>query len=104
MEGSELRAAARVGTSLTLEPADLSEALRAHARAMGFSLVGVTAPDPSRHMDLYRSWLASGHHGEMGYLSRDDSVARRADLLKTMGDAAAGILGDTLGWQADLGI
>jgi epoxyqueuosine reductase len=50
------------------------------------------APDPSRHMDLYRSWIASGHHGEMGYLSRDDSVARRADLLQTMGDVASVIL------------
>ena len=68
------------------------EALRARARQLGFSLLGVTSPDASDHMDLYRSWIAQDLHGEMGYLSREDSVARRADLTKTMGEVASVIL------------
>jgi epoxyqueuosine reductase len=62
----------------------LSEALRVRAREIGFGLIGVTAPEPSGHMQFYRRWLAEGAHGEMAYLARDDSVRRRADLTGTM--------------------
>ncbi len=61
----------------------LTDALRAEARALGFSLVGVAGPEASEHMGLYRDWVASGHHGEMGYLARADSLARRSDLTLT---------------------
>lgn len=66
---------------------DLSGALEQKARALGFSLVGVTPARPSDHAVFYRGWLAAGHHGEMGYLAREDAVARRADLSGTMAEA-----------------
>ena len=62
----------------------LAVGLEKEARALGFSLVGVTGADPSGHMELYRAWIDEGRHGEMGYLARDDAVARRAQLTGTM--------------------
>ena len=62
------------------------ERLRLRATELGFSLFGITTPDPSTHMDLYRSWVGEGYHGEMGYLAREDSIGRRADLTKTMAE------------------
>ena len=79
----------------------LTESLRARASQLGFSLVGVALPSPSEHMDFYRSWIALGRHGEMGYLSRADSVARRADLTRTMAGAASVILVAHEYFQAD---
>ena len=35
-------------------------------------------------MDLYRGWVEDGRHGEMGYLAREDAIARRADLRRTL--------------------
>ena len=67
-------------------PAALSEAIRDHARALGFAHVGIVRSDPSHHLPFYRAWIAAGHHGAMGYLARPDAVARRADLRGTMSD------------------
>ena len=67
----------------------LTAQLRARAHDLGFALVGVTAPDPSGYMDFYRDWIESGYHGEMGYLAREDSIERRADLTKTMAETAS---------------
>jgi epoxyqueuosine reductase len=58
---------------------------RAHDE--GFALAGITSVEPSAHIDFYRSWIEAGHHGEMGYLARPDSLRRRADLSETMAGA-----------------
>jgi len=58
--------------------------LKVEARRLGFSLVGVTGSRASGHMELYRGWIGQDRHGEMAYLAREDSVARRADLTATM--------------------
>ncbi len=57
----------------------LTEGLREEARRLGFTLFGVTRPDPSEHSAFYEAWLDAGHHGEMAYLARDDARARRAE-------------------------
>ena len=62
----------------------LTTRLKEQARELGFSLVGVASVEPSAHMDLYREWVEDGRHGEMGYLAREDAVARRADLRRTL--------------------
>jgi epoxyqueuosine reductase len=64
--------------------AGLAELVRDDARALGFELVGIAAPDASAHLPHYQRWLAQGRHGEMGYLARPDAVARRADLRGTL--------------------
>ena len=68
---------------------ELADELRARARELGFSLVGVAPARASAHMRLYRDWLAHERHGEMSYLAREDAVARRADLSLTMADAVS---------------
>jgi epoxyqueuosine reductase len=50
------------------------------AHRLGFDLAGIVAARPGGHLEAYRSWLASGYHGEMDYLSRADRVARRQEL------------------------
>ena len=62
----------------------LTTRVKEQARELGFSLVGVASVKASAHMDLYREWVESGKHGEMGYLAREDAVARRADLRRTL--------------------
>ncbi len=60
-------------------PADLVAPLRARAKDMGFRAIGVAEPGPSEHIETYREWIASGRHGDMEYLARAESIARRAD-------------------------
>ena len=49
------------------------------AHDLGFDLVGVVPARPTPYLSAYRSWLAQGYHGEMGYMARPDRVARRED-------------------------
>ena len=73
-------------------PAELRDRIRERARALGFDRVRFTGPHASGHMDFYRSWIEEGAHGEMGYLAREDSVARRGDLRLTMSDVRSVVL------------
>jgi epoxyqueuosine reductase len=50
------------------------------ARELGFARVAVVPIEPPRRHDLYTSWLAQGHGGEMAYLSAPDHVGPRGDL------------------------
>ncbi|HWK88613.1 MAG TPA: tRNA epoxyqueuosine(34) reductase QueG [Longimicrobium sp.] len=58
---------------------ELSERIRQKARDMGFGAVGIAPVRPSGHGDAYQGWVAAGMHGEMGYLAREDAVAKRRD-------------------------
>jgi len=64
--------------------ADLVSRLERRARELGFSLFGVTDAAKSPRVEFYRSWLRRDLHGEMAYLSREESIVRRADLTGTM--------------------
>jgi len=57
----------------------LTDRVKAEARRLGFSLVGVTTPGPPPHFPFYQNWLAAGFHGQMGYLETDRAQAARAD-------------------------
>jgi epoxyqueuosine reductase len=72
--------------------ARLTGRVRARARELGFTSVGITTPDPSEHMDVYRQWLTDGFGGEMTYLARGESLSRRADLRETMPDVRSVIV------------
>lgn len=61
-----------------------TEALRARAETLGFSLFGVAAAEPSEHGDFYVSWLDRSLHGEMAYLARPDAVERRRDPQRSL--------------------
>lgn len=56
----------------------LGERARRRARDVGFDLVGIARADAPAELAFFAQWVADGHAGEMGYLSRQ--VARRSDL------------------------
>ena len=62
-----------------METTTLTQRVKAKARELGFSLVGVTHSQPPAHAGVYRRWLAAGRHGEMAYLAGERAVQRRAD-------------------------
>ena len=47
------------------------------AYPLGFSLLGVAAAEPSPYGQYVRRWLASGQHGQMGYLA--ENIDKRLD-------------------------
>jgi epoxyqueuosine reductase len=57
-----------------------SERLKSKALELGFNRMGITAAEPSPHLDAYLRWIEAGMHGEMGYMARPDRQARRRDL------------------------
>ncbi len=67
-----------------MRPGDVVSRLTDEARRLGFTQLGVAPPEAPHHMPYYRDWLAAGHHGEMAYLARAESVERRGDLAKTL--------------------
>ena len=66
-----------------------SDTLKRLAMEEGFDLVGVCAPDPSRHTDFLRAWIEDGRHGSMGYLARSSALERRADVGRILPEAGA---------------
>jgi epoxyqueuosine reductase len=58
---------------------DLKQAIKDKARQLGFTLAGVTTPEPPPHYSTFENWLAQGHHGTMNYLADERSRLRRAD-------------------------
>jgi epoxyqueuosine reductase len=69
-----------------MDASAVAAALLGRAREEGFALAGITGVERSAHIDFYRSWLEAGHHGEMGYLARPDSLRRREALSETMAE------------------
>ncbi|MGC8856708.1 MAG: hypothetical protein ACP5QU_07920, partial [Anaerolineae bacterium] len=57
----------------------LKQAIKNEARRLGFTLVGVTLPQPVPHFSTYEQWLAEGKHGNMAYLASEEARLRRAD-------------------------
>lgn len=54
--------------------------VKEHALTLGFSMVGVAPARPSPELNAYLRWVRAGMHGEMGYMAREDRVARRRDF------------------------
>ena len=60
-------------------PQDLKEKIKSKSRELGFTLAGVTTPEPPPHASTFENWLARQHHGTMNYLATETARARRAD-------------------------
>ena len=58
----------------------IKELIKAEAEKLGFCLCGFTGPEPLDDFKRYLSWLEDDPVGTMGYLKREDAVARRADI------------------------
>ena len=63
---------------------DLKQIIKEKARQLGFSLAGVTLPEPPPHYSTFENWLAQGYHGMMDYLANERSLTRRADLKQIL--------------------
>ncbi len=58
---------------------NLKQTIKIKARQLGFTLTGVTLPEPPPHYSTFENWLAQGHHGKMDYLATERSRTRRAN-------------------------
>lgn len=61
------------------ELVELTLFVKDEAHRLGFTLVGITTPDPPSHFDVYQRWIERGNHGSMNYLSSERALHRRAD-------------------------
>ena len=57
----------------------LYNAIKAEAKSLGFNHMGVTPALPVPHIEEYRTWIHGNHHADMRYLSRQDTLDKRAD-------------------------
>lgn len=57
----------------------LTQAVKAEANRLGFTLVGVTSAEPPENFHTFAAWVEAGRHGEMAYLASQRSLERRAD-------------------------
>lgn len=54
--------------------ATLEQRLEREAYALGFDLVGFVQLGPAETAGHFDAWIASGRHGEMGYMARDPEL------------------------------
>ena len=54
----------------------LTEQIKAHAKRLGFELVGITPAEESQTIRLYEKWLENGYAGKMGYLEKHRRLKR----------------------------
>ena len=64
----------------------IKELIKAEAEKLGFCLCGFTGPGPLEDFTRYLRWLEDDPVGTMGYLKREDAVARRADIRLLLPD------------------
>ncbi len=67
-----------------LSTVNLTQAIKGQARRLGFSLVGVTTPDPLPHEQVFEEWLLNGYQGEMAYLNSPRSRHCRANPMNIL--------------------
>jgi epoxyqueuosine reductase len=63
--------------------------IAAIAKELGFHRAAIMPVEAPRRHELYQSWLAAGHAGEMAYLSEADHVGTRGDLRKLLESASS---------------
>ena len=59
--------------------------IKAHAKSLGFDLVGVASIDPTPESIFFEQWLAEGYGGKMAYLERQCTA--RLDSRTLLSDA-----------------
>ena len=65
---------------------DIKEKIKAEAERLGFCLCGFTDAEPPEDFSRYLEWITGNSFGTMGYLNRDDTLAKRADLRLLLPD------------------
>ncbi|MEP7134761.1 MAG: tRNA epoxyqueuosine(34) reductase QueG [Chloroflexota bacterium] len=62
----------------------LKQSIKDKARQLGFSLAGVTTPEPPPHYSTFENWLSQNQHGTLDYLATERSRTRRANPLEIL--------------------
>jgi epoxyqueuosine reductase len=62
-----------------LDLLNLKEDLKTEAYHLGFTHMGVALTNPAPRYQEFQAWIQAGHHTDMGYLSRPDTLAKRED-------------------------
>jgi epoxyqueuosine reductase len=62
-----------------MTPDELASKTKEYARQLGFTLAGITTPDPPPHFEVFQHWIGAGHHGQMAYLATERAIQRSAD-------------------------
>ena len=65
---------------------NITQAVKNESRRQGFTLVGVTTPDPPPHLDFFNTWLEAGYHGDMGWMATERNLKRRSDPREILPD------------------
>ncbi len=68
---------------------DVEQALKEEAARQGFTLAGITTPEPAQHLTIYEQWLQAGLHGEMTYLERESARRQRTDPRQLLPECEA---------------
>jgi epoxyqueuosine reductase len=71
-----------------------TDAIKVHARELGFDLCGVAPADDFPELKFLSEWLARGYAGEMEYMSK--SADRRADIRNFLPSARSVIVTGTI--------
>lgn len=58
---------------------DLKSAIKTEVGSLGFTHIGVTPALPVPHFNDFENWVNAGFHADMDYLTRSDTLAKRAD-------------------------
>lgn len=59
--------------------AAVAQALKNHARQLGFTLAGITTPEPPAHWAAYAAWVQAGRHAQMAYLAEERALEKRSN-------------------------
>ena len=62
-----------------LDLRNLKEDLKTEAYHLGFTHMGVAPANPPPQYEEFLAWIQAEHHADLGYLSRQDTLAKRAD-------------------------
>jgi epoxyqueuosine reductase len=57
----------------------LRKDIETEAKHLGFQHVGVASAFPAPHYKDFCEWIENNYHGTMGYLAREDTLAKRGD-------------------------
>ncbi|PUB90133.1 MAG: tRNA epoxyqueuosine(34) reductase QueG [gamma proteobacterium symbiont of Ctena orbiculata] len=64
------------------QPAELTRKIKAWARSLGLSAIGITDTDLRIAEARLETWLDKGHHGEMAYMAKHGTKRSRPTTLK----------------------
>lgn len=66
---------------------NIEKSIKTELARLGFVLSGITTTEPIANFQHYQTWIEAGHHAEMHYLARLDTLEKRANPAMMLPDA-----------------